>query len=122
MNVERFEVPGLAQYSYIVSSDGKAAVIDPIRDIDRYTRYADGHSLTITHILETHIHADFAAGSQALALATGAQLALSAHDVGENYRYRMPHHPLKGGDVIEARGQGHVGRHGLGQRVHLDRI
>lgn len=101
MNVERFEVPGLAQYSYIVSSDGKAAVIDPIRDIDRYTRYADGHSLTITHILETHIHADFAAGSQALALATGAQLALSAHDVGENYRYRMPHHPLKGGDVIE---------------------
>jgi hypothetical protein len=36
VKIEQFEIPGLAQYRYIVSSEGKAAVVDPIRDIDRY--------------------------------------------------------------------------------------
>jgi hydroxyacylglutathione hydrolase len=100
MKIERFEIAGLAQYSYIVASDGKAAVIDPMRDIDRYTTYAREQRLTIAHILETHIHADFAAGSLALAAATRAELALSAHDEGEHYRYRMPHQPIADGDSI----------------------
>ncbi len=100
MKIHRFEIPGLAQYSYIVSSDGRAAVVDPIRDIDRYLAYAAKNSLVITHIFETHIHADFASGSLALAEATGAELALSAHDHDELYRYSMPHRPLHDKEAI----------------------
>ena len=101
MKVERFEVPGLSQYSYIVSSQGKAAVVDPIRDIDIYLAYAAAQGLQIESILETHIHADYASGATALAAATGAELALSAYDEGEMYQYRMPHRQLRNGDVIE---------------------
>jgi hydroxyacylglutathione hydrolase len=101
MKIERFEIPGLAQYSYIISSGGKAAVIDPIRDVDRYTAYTSAHKLTITHVLETHIHADFAAGSVTLAKGTGAELALSGHDKGEHYRYTMAHRALHDGQSIQ---------------------
>lgn len=101
MKIERFEIPGLAQNSYIISSEGKAAVIDPIRDVDRYTAYTSEHKLTITHVLETHIHADFAAGSVTLAKGTGAELALSGHDEGEHYRYTMPHRALHNGQSIQ---------------------
>ena len=100
MKVERFEVPGLAQYSYVISSDGVAAVVDAIRDVDRYTEYAEANGLRITHVLETHIHADFAAGSVALAEETGAALCLSGYDEGEHYRYAMAHRTLRNGDAI----------------------
>lgn len=98
--IHRFETPGLAQYAYLIASNGEAAVIDPIRDIEPYLDYARDHSLTITHVLETHIHADFASGATALAAATGAALALSAYDAGELYHYAMPHQPLHSGDSI----------------------
>lgn len=101
MKIQRFEIPGLAQYSYVVSADGKAVVIDPIRDFDRYTVYARSENLAITHVLETHIHADFASGAPALAQAASAELALSAYDEGEHYRYAMPHRRLYDGDVVE---------------------
>lgn len=100
MTIERFEIPGLAQYAYIVSDGGDAAVIDPVRDFDRYLAYADRHGLRIVAILETHIHADFAAGSAALAEASGAQLCLSAYDQGERYEYAMPHRALAHGDTV----------------------
>jgi hydroxyacylglutathione hydrolase len=100
MKIKRFEVPGLAQYSYIVSDAGQAVVVDPIRDIDRYVDYLASNHLTLVHVLETHIHADFASGSTALAAATGAALTLSAHDDGQHYRYTMPHRPLRDADAI----------------------
>ena len=100
MKIERFEVPGLAQYSYVISAGGKAAIIDAIRDVDRYLEYVKREGLTLTHILETHIHADFAAGSTALVDMTGAKLALSGHTQGEHYVYSMPHDPLVDGDTI----------------------
>lgn len=111
MKIHRFEIPGLAQYSYILASDGQAAVVDPIRDIDRYLSFAAKNSLVITHILETHIHADFASGALALAEATGAELTLSAHDSDELYQYSMPHRPLHDNEVIN------VGRAGI-QALH----
>lgn len=104
MRVERFEVPGLAQYSYMVSDEGVAAVIDPIRDIDRYVAYALENGLRIVAVMETHIHADFVAGTVGLAEATGAELCLSAYDIGERYVYRMPHRALADGDSIEVGG------------------
>ena len=98
--LHQIEIPGLAQYSYVIASEGRAVVIDPIRDFDRYTEYLSAHSLTLTHILETHIHADFASGAPALAAATGAELALSAYDEGELYQYAMTHRALRNGDRI----------------------
>jgi hydroxyacylglutathione hydrolase len=100
MNIERFEVPGLAQYSYMVSEGGFAAAIDPIRDFERYVAYAAEKGVRIVAILETHLHADFAAGSVGLAQATGAELCLSAYDVGERYVYAMPHRALAEGDSV----------------------
>ncbi len=101
MTIDRFEVQGLAQYSYIISSQGRSVVIDPIRDTDRYLRFLRERGLALAAIVETHIHADFASGARALAEATGAELALSAYDEGEHYQYGMPHRPLRSGDTIE---------------------
>jgi hydroxyacylglutathione hydrolase len=100
MKIERFEIPGLAQYSYVISSEGKSIAIDAIRDTDRYTNYLQREGLTLSHVLETHIHADFAAGSKALSEATGAELCLSAYDQGEHYQYAMPHRSLNSGDNV----------------------
>ncbi len=63
MKIKQFEVAGLAQYSYVLSSEGEAIVIDPMRDFDQYTQYAREQELAITHVTETHIHADFASGA-----------------------------------------------------------
>jgi hydroxyacylglutathione hydrolase len=100
MKIDRFEIPGLAQYSYVISSAGEAAVIDPIRDVGRYVQYAAAHELKITHVLETHIHADFASGGTALSERTGAELSVSGHDEGEHYTYAMPHRRLCNGESI----------------------
>ena len=72
--------PKLAQYAYLVGCQKtkEALVIDPERDIDRYLAIAAEEGLTITHVAETHIHADFLSGARDLAEATGARLYLSA--------------------------------------------
>ncbi len=59
---------GIAQLSYIVgdTSTGQAAVIDPRTDVEVYEELARRHGLSITHIFETHIHADFVSGSRSL--------------------------------------------------------
>lgn len=64
---QRF-IPGLAIASYLVGDEKakQVAVIDPTRDVDEYLRIAQGEGLHITHILETHVHADFVSGSAEL--------------------------------------------------------
>lgn len=52
---------------------GEAIVIDPKRDIDTYLQIAEQENFKITHITETHIHADFLSGSRELAKAMGAE-------------------------------------------------
>jgi hydroxyacylglutathione hydrolase len=69
--------------------------------VNRYLEYEAKERVTIIHILETHIHADFAAGSTSLQQATGAELALSAHDEGEHYQDGMPHRALRTGETLE---------------------
>ena len=61
-------VPGLAIASYIVGDEktGDAVVIDPTRDVEDFIRYARDNNLHIRHIVETHVHADFVAGSREL--------------------------------------------------------
>ena len=102
MKIEQFEVAGLAQYSYVVSDGGEAVVIDAARDVGRYIAYAKREGLRIAAVVETHIHADFAAGSCELAAQTGAELALSGYDEGERYVYAMPHRRLREGDAVKA--------------------
>ncbi len=78
----------LAQASYMVGCQqtGEALVVDPARDITPYLQAAADESLVITHVTETHIHADYVSGSRELAYATGAALYLS--DMGdENWKY-----------------------------------
>ena len=91
----------LAQGSYLVGCQvtGEAIVIDAKRDIDTYLEIAAQNNLRITHITETHIHADFLAGSGELAAVTGARLYLS-DEGGESWQYLFPHIGLKDGDTI----------------------
>lgn len=64
---QRF-VPGLSIYSYMIGDEGtrECAVIDPTRDVDEFLEIARREGLRITHILETHVHADFVSGSAEL--------------------------------------------------------
>jgi hydroxyacylglutathione hydrolase len=91
----------LAQASYLIGCQktGESIVIDAKRDVDTYLEIARANSLRITHITETHIHADFLAGSRELAKLTGAQLYLS-DEGGEGWHYEFPHIGLKDGSVI----------------------
>jgi len=75
-------------------------VIDPKRDVDTYLEIAKQNNMTITHIAETHIHADFLAGSRELAALTGAKMYLS-DEGGPDWQYQFPHEGLKHGDVIQ---------------------
>jgi len=92
----------LAQASYFIGCQkaGVAAVIDAKRDVDTYLEIATQNNMKITHILETHIHADFLAGSRELAALTGAQMYLSAEG-GKGWEYEFPHVGLKDGDLIK---------------------
>lgn len=103
MLVERFDVPGLVHYSYAVGCETskQIAIIDPERCIERYLDFAKSRSLTITHVIETHIHADYASGAAHLAKAAGATYAVSKYDKGETFEVQSPHHDLSDGDVIE---------------------
>lgn len=91
----------LAQASYLVGCQvkGEAIVIDAQRDIDVYLKVAKENGLRITHIAETHIHADFLSGSRELAAVTGAELYLS-DEGGETWQYEFPHQGLKHGELI----------------------
>ena len=88
----------LAQASYFIGCQkaGIAAVIDPKRDVDTYLEIAKQNNMKITHIMETHIHADFLAGSRELAALTGASLYLS-DEGGEGWEYEFDHVGLKDG-------------------------
>src|SRR5690606_24872514 len=91
----------LAQASYVIGCQAKgiAAVIDPKRDVDTYLQIAADNKLKITHIFETHIHADFLSGSRELAALTGADMYLS-DEGGPDWQYEFPHIGLKNGQKI----------------------
>lgn len=88
----------LAQASYFIGCQkaGVAAVIDPKRDVDTYLEIAKQNNMKITHVLETHIHADFLTGSRELNALTGADLYLS-DEGGPGWEYEFDHIGLKDG-------------------------
>ena len=88
MFLKRFYDDGLAQASYLIgcAKTGEALVIDANRDIQQYLDAVAAEKLRVTHVTETHIHADYVSGSRELARATGAKLLLSAEG-GKDWQY-----------------------------------
>ncbi len=74
MNVEQIYTGCLAQGAYYITSNGEAAIIDPLREIEPYIERAKRDGVTIKYIFETHFHADFVSGHIDLAKATGATI------------------------------------------------
>lgn len=97
MFIQQFFIDGLGCASYLVGCEahGVAAVIDPDREVQKYLDAAAARGLTITHIIETHLHADHVSGNTDLAQRTGATIYL--HEAG---RAEFPHQPLRGDEVI----------------------
>ena len=93
----------IAQASYLIGCQDtrEAVVVDPSRDVGRYLRAAEDERLRITHVVETHIHADFLSGSRELARRANAILLLSAEG-GEEWRYRFLDEakPLRDGETF----------------------
>ncbi len=96
----------LAQWSYLIGcqATGEAIVVDPTRDIQPYLDVARAEGLRITHVTETHIHADFVSGLRELASRTGATAFLSAEG-GNDWQYAFASKDgatlLRDGDVIK---------------------
>ena len=88
MLLKRIYEDALAQASYLIGCDqtGRAIVVDPDRDVERYLQAAKAEGVTITDVTETHIHADFVSGSRELARRAGARLRLSG-DGGPDWQY-----------------------------------
>ncbi len=92
MYFEQFFLGCLAHASYMLGSEAEAVVVDPQRDVDLYLKAAEDHGLTIRHIFETHLHADFVSGHKELAARTGAQIYFGA-SAGATF----PHVPVRDG-------------------------
>ncbi len=100
VKVERFYLGCLAHASYMVGSEGVAAVVDPQRDVDIYLEAAASNGWKIEHIIETHLHADFVSGHHELAKRTGARIHLGA-GLGGGSGAQFPHAAVRDGDQIE---------------------
>lgn len=74
MFVQQFFVTGLAHSSYLLGGTETCAIVDPRRDVGIYLDAAKSMGMRITHIFETHLHADFISGHLDLAEKTGAKI------------------------------------------------
>jgi hydroxyacylglutathione hydrolase len=92
MYFEQFYLGCLAHASYMLASEGEAVVVDPQRDVDLYLKAAEDHGVTIRHIFESHLHADFVSGHKELAARTGAKIYMGAQ-AGATF----PHVPVSDG-------------------------
>lgn len=97
MQIRQFVDEGLGNSTHLVISErvGLAALIDPLRDVDRYLEAATAAGVQVSHVFETHVHNDFVTGSRELAARTGARIVASAAGGLE-----FEHDPVSDGDVI----------------------
>ncbi len=95
MYFKQFYLGCLAHASYLIGSDGEAAVVDPQRDVDQYVEEARTQNLKIKYIIETHLHADFISGHRELTARTGAEIVF-----GEKAGAAFPHRAVKDGDEL----------------------
>ncbi len=99
--LETVRTEGIAELSYLIGDDktGTAAVIDPRADVDIYVELARKCKVSITHIFETHIHADLVSGSRELE--DRVQSATIYVSKEGRSKYAFEHKPLKDGDKFE---------------------
>lgn len=95
MFVKQLYTGCLSEAAYYVESEGEAAVIDPLRDIDTYLNLAVERKATIKYIFETHFHADFVSGHLDLAKKTGAPIVY-----GPDTNTKFPIHLSRDGEVF----------------------
>ena len=97
MYVQQFFVEGLGCASYLIGceAEGVAAVIDPDRNVKKYLEVATARGLKITHIIETHLHADHVSGNTDLTARTSADIYLHEASGAE-----FEHKPLRDGEII----------------------
>src|ERR1700704_1124163 len=90
----------LSEAAYYIESNGEAAVIDPLRDIEVYTALANERKARIKYIFETHFHADFISGHLDLAKATAAPIIYGPETV-TSFRSHIAkdHEQFKIGDL-----------------------
>ena len=95
MFFQQFKVDGLGCLSYMIGcpQDGRVVVVDPKRDIKDYLVTARQNKMKISHIIETHVHADHISGAMELQQATGAPIY-----IGDGSPVFYNHHPLNDGD------------------------
>lgn len=74
MKIEQIYTGCLAQGAYYIESNGEAAIIDPLREVQPYIDQAEKNNVKIKYVFETHFHADFVSGHQDLAAKTGADI------------------------------------------------
>jgi hydroxyacylglutathione hydrolase len=96
MKIEQIYTGCLAQGAYYVSSDGEAAIIDPLREVGPYIERARKDGVKIKYVLETHFHADFVSGHLDLAAKTGAKIVY-----GPNANPRFDAYIAKDGEVLQ---------------------
>ncbi len=95
MYFKQFYLNCLAHASYLIGSDGEAAVVDPQRDVDQYLDEAAAQNLKIKYVIETHLHADFVSGHRELAARSGAQIIF-----GSQAKATIPHQAVRNGDEL----------------------
>ncbi|HKG47308.1 MAG TPA: MBL fold metallo-hydrolase [Pyrinomonadaceae bacterium] len=95
MYFKQFYLACLAHASYLIGSQGEAAVVDPQRDVDEYISEAAANDLQIKYVIETHLHADFVSGHQEIAARTGAQIIF-----GEKAGVAFAHRAVRDGEEI----------------------
>ncbi|MCZ8146063.1 MBL fold metallo-hydrolase [Flavobacterium sp.] len=95
MKIEQIYTGCLAQGAYYIESNGEAAIIDPLREVQSYIDRAFHDGATITYIFETHFHADFVSGHVTLAEKTGAPIVF-----GPNANPSFTAHVAADGEVF----------------------
>jgi glyoxylase-like metal-dependent hydrolase (beta-lactamase superfamily II)/rhodanese-related sulfurtransferase len=96
MKIEQIYTGCLAQGAYYITSNGEAAIIDPLREIQPYIDRAKADNVTIKYIFETHFHADFVSGHIDLAKATGATIVY-----GPNAQTKYEAHIATDGELFK---------------------
>ncbi len=96
MQIEQIYTGCLAQGAYYISSNGEAAIIDPLREIEPYIERAKRDGVRIKYIFETHFHADFVSGHIDLAKATGATIVY-----GPNANPSYDVHVARDGEIFQ---------------------
>ena len=86
----------ISEAAYYIESDGIAAIIDPLRDIEEYLDLAQERKAKIKYIFETHFHADFVSGHLDLAATTGATIVY-----GPDTETKLAVHIAKDGEQFE---------------------